>query len=473
MEHIMKDQKPRGIAVVDAGYTNTKIALFSPAGEMLAEHKIASRQIEGPPYRHIDPEPLMALCREALPALDLIRPVDAIIPCGHGAAMGCVDEHGNLALPVMDYTCQPPAAIVADYTALAPKFDETYCMQLPMALTHALQLYWQSRAFPQDFARVKMTMPWMQYVGFRLSGKAVIEISSMSCQTHLMDTRHQTLSSFVKRQGWEHLFPRMAKAWETIGYLKPEYRGTGFRGEGRVLGGVHDSTANFMRYVCSGLDHFTLVSTGTWCISFDPSTPLSQLVEARDTNTNTDVLGRTVACSRFFGGKEFEIVSGGVAADRASLETVGRLVARGTMALPSFTDSGGPVPGKGGKGHIVGPPPADDSERASLAALYCAEMVSEQLDAIVADENDIIVDGPFSQNSVLLQLLAQLRPRQRVLASDLRDGTTAGAAAIALIDDGGRLPAIGLKLTPHKAAAVAGLAHYHKTWKDKAYDRAI
>ena len=468
----MKDAKPRGIAVVDAGYTNTKIALFTADGQMLEEHKTASRQVEGPPYRHIDPEPAMALCREALPALDRILPVDAIVPCAHGAAMGLLDQDGNLALPVMDYTSQPPAGIVADYTQIAPKFEETFCMQLPMALTHALQLYWQSRAFPDDFARVRTVMPWIQYIGFRLSGESVTEISSMSCQTHLMDTRKQTLSSFIKGQGWAQLFPRMAKAWETIGYLKPEFRGDGFRGAGRVLGGVHDSTANFMRYVCAGLDRFTLVSTGTWCISFDAATPLSQLVEARDTNTNTDVLGRTVACSRFFGGREFEIVSGGVAAEKASLETVGRLVARRTMALPSFTDSGGPVPGKGGKGQIVGPPLTDDGERASLAALYCAGMVSEQLDAIAAHHNDIIVDGPFSQNTVLLQLLAQLRPRQRVLASDLRDGTTAGAATIALIDDG-RLPAIGLKLTPHKAAAIAGLAHYHQTWKEKAYDRAV
>ena len=33
----MTNKQPRGIAVVDVGFTNTKIALFSPAGEMLAE----------------------------------------------------------------------------------------------------------------------------------------------------------------------------------------------------------------------------------------------------------------------------------------------------------------------------------------------------------------------------------------------------------------------------------------------------
>jgi sugar (pentulose or hexulose) kinase len=282
-----------------------------------------------------------------------------------------------------------------------------------------------------------------------------------------MDTRRQDLSSLVRGQGWAHLFPRMAKAWETIGFLRQEYRGDGFRGEAKVLAGVHDSTANFMRYVCAGLGEFTLVSTGTWSISFDPSTELEQLVEARDTNTNTDVLGRTVACSRFFGGKEFEIVADGAAAEAASLATVELLVARGTRVLPSLTDSGGPVPGKGGQGGIEGPLPASDTERASLAALYCAQMVCEQLDAI-ASRHDIIADGPFSQNIVLLQVLAQLRPGQRVLASGLRDGTTAGAAAIALIDDG-KLPVIGLDLKEVRAASVTGLGDYHAAWRSAAY----
>jgi len=310
-------------------------------------------------------------------------------------------------------------------------------------------------------------IPWIQYVGFRLSGKAVTEMSSMSCQTHLMDTRSQMLSSLVKRQGWETLFPPMAKAWETIGRLRPEFTGPGFRGRGAVLGGVHDSTANYMRYVCAGLDRFSLVSTGTWSISFDTSTPLDHLVEARDTNTNTDVLGRTVACSRFFGGKEFEQVAGDAQAEAASLDMVRQLIAGGVMALPSFTDSGGPVPRSGGRGRIVGDLPASDEARASLAALYCAQMVSEQLDAI-SSRHEVIVDGPFAQNPVLMAILADLRSGQQVKASDLRDGTTVGAASLALIDDG-RLPAIGLSLKLQAPPGLAGLARYHSNWKEKAY----
>ena len=465
----MGQQQLRGIAVVDVGFTNTKIALFSPQGELLAEKKAPSLHLAAPPYKHIDPEPMVALCRAALPELDAMLPIDAIVPTAHGAAMACLDADGNLALPVMDYTSEPPRDIVADYEKIMPSFEEALCPLLPMTITHGLQLYWQQRMWPEAFGRVCTLLPWIQYVAFRLSGVPVTEISSMACQTHLLDIRAQAPSSTARRLGWDVLFPPMAKAWETIGTLKGEFRGTGFRGEARVLGGVHDSTANFMRYVCAGLDRFTLVSTGTWSISFDPSTSVDVLDPARDTNTNTDVLGRNVCCSRFFGGMEFAAVSSGAPAEAATVACVQELVRRGTFAVPSFTMTSGPVPESLGKGYVKGPAVESDEERASLAALYCAQMVSEQLDAITS-KDEIIVDGPFSQNPVLLAVLAALRPAQKVKASALRDGTTAGAAALAMID-GGRLPSIGIRMAQVTAAEIKGLEEYHAAWRKMAYEK--
>jgi sugar (pentulose or hexulose) kinase/uncharacterized protein YecT (DUF1311 family) len=466
-EKSMRESSPRGIAVVDVGYTNTKIALFSAQGELLAERKAASRHVPGPPYLHIDPEPMVDLCRTALPELDALLPIDAIVPTAHGAAMACLDGNGDLALPVMDYTSEPPPEIVAEYRKIMPSFAEALCPLLPLAITHGLQLYWQMRMWPDEFARVRTLLPWIQYVGYRLSGVPVTEISSMACQTHLLDIRARQPSRMARDLGWDRLFPRMAKAWEEIGTLKPEFRGEDFRGAGRVLGGVHDSTANFMRYVCAGLDRFTLVSTGTWSISFDPSTSVDVLDPERDTNTNTDVLGRDVCCSRFFGGKEFEAVAGGA---RGGGRIAGRRGGTGgarhaCRSLLHHDERAGA--GFARQGRVKGPAAAGDTEKASLAALYCALMVSEQLDAI-ASKDDIIVDGPFSQNKVLLSVLAALRPQQTVKASALRDGTTAGAAALALIEDG-RLPAIALSLTEVRPAAIPGLDAYQSEWRRMAY----
>jgi sugar (pentulose or hexulose) kinase len=336
-----------------------------------------------------------------------------------------------------------------------------------MALTHGLQLYWQERAFPDDFAKIASIITWIQYVGFLLSGNAVSEISSLSCQSQLIDVRHNRFSSLAHGRGWDRLFPPMAKAWETIGMLKPEYTGRAFRGAAQVLAGVHDSNANYLRYLAAGFSQFTLLSSGTWIIGFDSSTPLSALAQERDTASNTDVFGRQVASCRFYGGREFELLADGAPAKAATIERVTRLISRGTMALPSFTDSGGPVPNSGGKGRLEGPSPHSPEENASLAALYCAQMVSESLDAI-GSKYDVIIDGPFSRNEIFVRLLAQLRPQQRLLSSDLRDGTTAGAACLALMPDG-QLPDVELSLTEVEPAQIEGFEEYCRSWRQKAY----
>jgi len=463
-------QLPRGIAVVDAGKTNTKIVLFGPNGKPVAERKVASLNHEGPPYRSIDPAPLITLCQSALPELDAILPIDIVVPCAHGAALACLAGDGSLALPVMDYTAEPPPEIIAGYRRIEPPFEEVFGPLLPMALTHGLQLYWQQQAFAHDFARIKTIVPWIQYVAFCLSGKLVTEISGMACQSHLMDIRSGGPSSLVKRMGWEPLFPPLAKAWETIGTLRGKFMGRNFRGAAKVLAGVHDSNANYLRYLAGGQKKFTLLSTGTWIIGFDTEAKLESLIQEKDTVSNTDVFGNQVACCRFFGGREFEVLSEGAPGEAATVAAVQHTIDQKTCALPSFTDGGGPVPHSGGKGKIIGEKPVSPEQRASLASLYCALMVSESLDAL-GSKYDIIVDGPFSKNLVFLQILAQLREGQRVLASDLRDGTTAGAACLALMPDG-KLPHVPLSLITIVSQNLAGLAEYRAAWQRMTHENA-
>jgi sugar (pentulose or hexulose) kinase len=467
----MKRREPRGIAVVDVGATNIKIVLFGPDGRPLEERKIAASHRPGPPYAHLDPEPMVDFCRSTLPELDRILPLDAVVPCAHGAALALLKEDGSLALPVMDYAAEPPPEIVAAYRRIEPPFTEVFGPLLPLALTHALQIFWQETSFPGRFRDVATILTWIQYVGFRLSGARVSEISSLSAQSQLMDVRHNSFSSLARARGWVKLFPPMAKAWDTIAPIKPEFRGKEFRGDGRVLAGVHDSNANYLRYLAAGLGQFTLLSSGTWIIGFDTSTAIENLDEKRDTGSNTDVLGRPVACCRFFGGREFEILADGAPAKAASWAGIERLIRRATFALPSFAYASGAMPDTGHKGRIEGPPPENPEQRASLAALYCALMTDRSL-AAVGSKNHIIVDGPFAANPAFLSLLALLRQGQGVSASLLVDGTAAGAAVLALMGEDGSLPQIGLDLTAVDPAPVDGLADYAARWFALATENA-
>jgi sugar (pentulose or hexulose) kinase len=452
---------PRGIAVVDVGFTNTKVILYDAALNVLAERKITSPHHEGTHYREIDVGPILDFAAKAIIELDGIAPIDAIVPSAHGACIVSLQADGSIAVPVMDYMSEPPSHVLADYKKLMPDFAESYSPLLPMALMHAVQLFWQQTVLPDAFAQTRTILPLMQYVAFGLGGRAVTEVSSMSCQSHLVDMRDGKPSSISRAQGWDRLYAPEAKAWDVVGNFKHK-----LRGQGKILSGVHDSNANFLRYLAGGQSHFTLLSTGTWIIGFDTDADMLKLDHSKDIVANKSVFGKTVACCRFFGGKEFEVLSQGAAGDTASQSTVAKLVAQGTFALPSFTDSGGPMPRTGGKGHITGPAPTTPEEHASLASLYCALMVSESLDALQS-KHTVIVDGPFSQNDVFLTVLAALRPQQSILASEARDGTAAGAACLALIPEG-NLPNIKLAMRTIAPARIDALPRYQSAWQKAA-----
>jgi sugar (pentulose or hexulose) kinase len=460
----------RGIAVVDVGYTNTKVLLYDRELNCVAERRTASFHRDGLHYREIDVDPVIQFAATTLRELDAVLPIDKISVSAHGACIACLRPDGTLAVPLMDYMSEPPPEIERAYHAQMPDYAEGYTPPLPRALLHGLQLFWQQHVYPAVFAAADRILPLMQYVAHALGGRAVSEVSSMSCQSHLVDMRDGKPSSLARRLGWDRLYAPEAKAWQVIGALKPEWRGTNFRGYGEILGGVHDSNANFLRYLAGGQNHFTLLSTGTWIIGFDTDADITGLDPARDIVANKSVFGKTIACCRFFGGKEFEVLAQGAAGVAASMISVEDLVAKEVMALPSFTDSGGPMPATGLRGRIAGPFAESATNRASLASLYCALMVSESLHAIRSYGN-IIVDGPFSQNDVFLSVLAALRPHQQVLASQARDGTAQGAACLALMVEG-KLPNIAIPMRIAEAAEVPGLKAYQQAWRRRAKENA-
>lgn len=452
---------PRGIAVVDVGFTNSKVILYDSTLKVLGERKIVSPHHEGAHYREIDVAPILEFARSAIVELDTVLPIDAIVPTAHGACIVSLKADGDLAVPVMDYTSQPPDDVLKTYQKHAPEFKESYSPTLPMAVMHAMQLLWQQTKLPDAFSRTQTILPLMQYIAFGLGGRSVTEVSSMSCQSHLVDMRDGSASSMSRHFGWDKLYAPAAKAWEKVGVFKHK-----LQGHGNILAGVHDSNANFLRYLAGGKQDFTLLSTGTWIIGFDTAADILKLDHARDIVANKSVFGKTVASCRFFGGKEFEMLSGGADGNLADVKTATRLIDRGTFALPSFTDSGGPMPGTGGKGRVIGPLPSTPEEHATLASIYCALMVSESLDALQS-QHDVIVDGPFSQNACFLSLLQALRPRQTIWASEARDGTAAGAACLALMPDG-TPPHIEVAMRKAKNPQLANLAEYQARWRSSA-----
>jgi sugar (pentulose or hexulose) kinase len=462
----------RGIAVVDIGATNSKVVLFDAALHEIDRRKTETVHHDGLPYRHIDVQRIVAFAVEAIGALDRVLPVDVIVVSAFGSTLACLDGGGELATPVIDYLAEPPAAIAEGYVRIAPPFAETFCNTWPAALSLGRQLYWLETGFPEAFARVATIMTWSQYLAFRLGGRPTIEITALGAFSQLLDVLNDDFSSLAKQRHWAARFAPFARAWDDIGELKPELHPAGFRGRGRILCGIHDSDANYLRYLAGGFRALALLSTGTFIIGLESQADISRLDPERNTFSFTNVFGRPIGGCGFFGGGEFDKLLAGAPSGAASTAEVEAIVARSIFALPSFSDTGGPVAGSGNRGHIEGPLTGTPAERASLATLYTALMAAEALDAVHSC-SPIVVDGPFARNDLFCELLAALRPGQPVSASPLQEGTAAGAAVLALMCPAGNPPKLEVALKGHAPALLPDLARYHAAWRAKAGAAAL
>ena len=272
----------------------------------------------------------------------------------------------DLVLPIVEYATDPSPELAAAYVEIAPWFEECYCPVNPASVTLGHQLFWLSREFPEAFARARWILPFAQYWAWGLSGVAACEVTSLGAQTQLWNPRERAFSSLVEQQGWADKFPPLRNAWEVLGPLQFEIaKKCHLPADIPVLCGIYASGANMARYLAAGLDDFTLISTGEWLVVYQPHLPLAQLEPLRDTAANVDLLGRPVACARFMAGREYAAIAGAEAGCRAEVADVEALVAAGTMALPSFTRSGGPFPGDERQG-------ADRGRAAQLRARGCA-----------------------------------------------------------------------------------------------------
>ena len=455
------------VAVLDIGKTNLKLLVANAAG-VAAEQisRVNDFQLREP-YLAIDVAGIVGWLVDALPALAARHDIRAIIPCAHGCTGHLCDASGPV-LPMMDYEAQTPPDIDAAYAAIAPPHAETMTATGPGANQIAKQLFWQSRDFPEDFARAKMFLTMPQYIARALGGRAASEISQIAAQNHLWAPLRRDFSSLVDGRGWRHLFPPFARAGDVLGTLRPELAArSGLPAATQVLCGVHDSNSNLYRYKAAGLADHTIFSTGTWMIGFERGRDLATLRPGRGMVSNVDVDGEPVASSLSMAGREYAILAGeGACPDGEALAQAGPLLGRGTLALPSFAASDGLFPGSALRGRISGPPPQTVAERRALAALYVAFTAHACLDALES-ARPVVIDGGFAANRAFAGLLAALRPGQQVKVSASRDGTALGAALLWKKHER-RAPVSSVVLEPVAPFEAAGLQEAAARWRELA-----
>ncbi len=448
-------------AVLDVGKTHVKLHVIDEQFNSRFCRSRANRVVEPGIYPHYDIHALWRWIRGTLAEVAADFHIDVIAVTTHGATAALVHPEAGesgLVLPVMDYEFEG-VAWESDYDALRPPFTETYSPSLPAGLNLGRQLFWQRRYCERAFGDAQYILPYPQYWAWRLTGIAAAEVTSWGCHTDLWQPAAGEYSTLVDRLGIRAKLPSMVQADEVIGTVSAQVaEQTGLSPQCRVMAGLHDSNASYLRYLSRQKGApFSVISTGTWVITFSSSTPCEALDEHRDMLANVDINGKAVACARFMGGREYEVIcrrTGRKPEDLFTVAGLQQVIDDSVFALPDFSGGSGPFGGRAAKiqGHA--------NNGTALASLYCALMVDCELD-LLGSEGDLIVEGAWLRNPLLCGLLAQLRQGQAVYLSTDETGTVSGAAQMAF----------GTHVaTPTMVAAepaeLTGLLEYRSRWKE-------
>jgi sugar (pentulose or hexulose) kinase len=203
--------------------------------------------------------------------------------------------------------------------------------------------------------------------------------------------------------------------------------------------GLHDSSAALIPFFTSFQESFTLLSTGTWCVSLNPfnSTPLTEEELACDCLCYISYKGKPVKASRVFAGNEHEQQSKRIARhfnasdnfykkikyDRSVIQRLNEKNASAKLAI----DSTGLAISAFANRDLNTFTSAEEAYFQLIIDIITLQSRSTRL-VLNADVKRIFVDGGFSQNEIFMQLLAAAFPDKEVFAASVPQATSIGAA---------------------------------------------
>ncbi len=453
---------PAHIAVIDIGKTHAKLALVDAAG--MAEIAVTSRDnivLAGPPYPHFDLAALWQFIQDGLRQMQAAHGIDAISITTHGAAAVLLDAQGGLAAPMLDYEHDGPGTLADAYNALRPDFMQTGAPRLALGLNLGAQLHWLFHRDPDLLGRTAQVVTYPQYWGYLLTGKTACDPCSLGCHTDLWNPATNAPSDLVAKLGLTEKLAPLRAPFDVLGQVLPDLaRDLGLGPNLPVYVGIHDSNASLLPHVLSREPPFGVVSTGTWVIAMAMGGAPVALAPARDTLININALGAPVPSARFMGGREYEMLASPAMPAPTDSDVAG-ILADGVALLPAVVPSAGPF--QGHKARWIGPyqPAPGTADYSAAVAIYLAMMTATCLE-LIGQNGSIIIEGPFGQNKVFLQMLACVTQR-KILIAPSQTGTSVGAALLAVTT-----PPHMAKLTTIHPPNWARTAEYAAMWRKAA-----
>ncbi|CAM3580124.1 FGGY-family carbohydrate kinase [Sphingobacterium prati] len=428
----MKGKPIPVVAIFDVGKTNKKLFLFNEQYQIVFERSARFLETVDEDGDHC--ENLESLRLSVFDSLhEVFRKgefeIKAINFTSYGASFVYIDKDGRPLTPLYNYLKEYPKKLLESFYAQfggKDKFSiETSSPSLG-SLNSGLQVYRLSKLKPAVFKEVKWALHLPQYLSYLISGQAYSDMTSIGCHTALWDFSKNNYHKWVEDTG---IIEKMAP----IVQGDRLYRAT-FPGSGYLVGsGLHDSSSALIPYLLNFHEPFILISTGTWCISFNPFNidPLTKEELHSDCLLYMTYTGKPVKASRLFAGYEheeqikriakvFQISTGKfkqidldwtIIEKYQALDISDELSAFSTIDLSHFGD------------YI-------EAYHVLMMHLVKAQVKATMLVMNQTGVQRIFVDGGFSRNHIYMGLLAQAFPNSEVFGASMAQATALGAALV-------------------------------------------
>lgn len=295
----------RRFVVFDIGKTNTRAILADLAsGQEIETLRMENRVLPGPPYPHLDVEELWLFLMRSLREFAAGARIGGVIVIAHGATFALIDDSG-LVLPVLDYEFVGPDELAEAYDRLRPPFERTGTPRMPGGLNIGAQLFWLRSRFPNRVAQAQHALFWPQYWTWRLTGRAVSEISYASSHGDVWDLRTRGPAGGAMADVTGGLFPGLAPAYELAGVIRPDLAHAQGLPEGiPVHVGAHDSSLALVPHAGAGKREPSVVMpTGTWLTAFAIGVERMPAGGMPGVMASLDIFGHLVPNFRFMAGK--------------------------------------------------------------------------------------------------------------------------------------------------------------------------
>ena len=492
----------KALAVIDIGMTNKKVVIYSHRLKLLAmEKKCFEPLIAGGIESH-DLEGMESWFFSVLKAFSRRFDIAAIAVCTHGATFVCTDARGEPVLPCLFYTHEPGEAFQRRFYAMAGDPEAlqaaTGTPNLSALINPAKGLFLARELYPRAYDKTELALPYPQYWGMRLTGKAGVEGTYIGCHTYLYDWNKGGYSSVAEKLGLEGKLPSpLRNSWEVLGTVLPEIaRKTGLSESTIVTMGIHDSNASLLPYLVKAFGtEFIVNSTGTWCVLMHPQEHYGFVPEeiGKVVFFNRSAYNKPVKTAIFLGGKEYEVWTGvfrvqekRVQEKRAASVYAGIVDECSSFILPEIVPGSGQFPGsipqavEGGIRYRLPDIEAGRAKPAFLADPVKAEAVlnlSLALQTIVALERaglapgqKIFTEGGFRNNAEYNAILAAALPENPLFLTDMSEATSFGTALTGLAAIEGKSPSdlAGLfsiaQIPAPPMRGLRGFEAYKKEW---------